>query len=63
MYLVDLVWVGYWSCIGLIWCGFIIGAPLSVVWCYVLCANACYALCKFLFTLLCEIQKVCNAEV
>ena len=31
--------------------------------CYVPKSLACYVLCKFLFTLLCEIQKGCYAEV
>ena len=31
--------------------------------CYVQISLACYVLCKFLFTLLCEIQIGCYAEV
>ena len=46
-------------------CGNIMGPPKggSGAMCYVPKSLACYVLCKFLFTLLCEIQKGCYAEV
>ena len=43
----------------------LVGPPKggSGAMCYVQKSLACYVLCKFLFTLLCEIQIGCYAEV
>ena len=39
------------------------GASQGGIWCYVQNSLACYVLCKFLLTLLCEIKIGCYAEV
>ena len=50
---------------GALWPHTTSGAPQggSGAMCYVQNSLACYALCKFLFTLLCEIKIGCYVEV